>query len=309
MSSIIHNEDTGLFTGGYVKTKRRLNSVGSFTNYSNYKTGKRRYFHMNSNSYGSGAYNSPMMAVEPSKYYYTFGCSVFTHTLSYNNRAGSGHMGIRQYDAQGSTAYYYMCGHYGRTTLTRAASAGDTSIYVADASGWYSGTSNSNNFATFFPASHPNYSTPYYYSRLAVRYNRTSDGTPYTNLGGGEYQVNLQGTLPNWGYSLPIGTPVGNGRGSNANSYIITGNTDFNNLNKWRTFKSAVRHGYLYDGGNFINGIINVRFLHLRNYRYRSEKAGDAARYYLANIMGIRRPNNNVLPTSLFQRGLPGPFY
>ena len=308
MSAIIHRDETGLFDGGYVKSRRKKTGH-LFTNYSNTVSGRKRYFNIGSNVYGSGAYNGPLMAVEPDKYYYTFGASVYTYALSYNNRHGSGHMGIRQYDAQGSLAYYYMNGHYGRTTLTRAASPGDTSIYVADASGWYSGTSNSNNFATFFPASHPNYSTPYYYSRFATRYNRTSDGTPYTNLGGGEWQVNLQGSVPSWGYSLPVGTPVGNGRGSNSNSYVVTSNTDYNNFEKWRTFKSGVRHGYSYDGGNFINGIKFVRFLHLRNYRYRSETAGDSARYYITNIMAFERPNNNVLPTRLFQRGLPGPFY
>ena len=308
MSGFAGRRELGEFDGGSVRSK--VNQTGhEFTNYSDVITNGVRYFDVNTNVYGSGAYNGPRIRVFPEKWYYTFAASTYTYQLSYNNRTASGHMGIRQYDAQGNLAYYYMNGHYGRTTLTRAASPGDTAIYVADASGWYSGTSNSNNFATFFPASHPDYSTAYYYSRLATRYNRTTDGTPYTNLGGGEWQVNLQGSLPNWGYSLPVGTPVGNGRGSNANSYVTTGNTNHDNLNQWRTFKSSPRHEYQYNGGNFINGITHVSFLHLRNYTYRSETAGNSARYYIANIKAIRRKTDRVLPNRLFQRGLTGNFY
>lgn len=312
MASFLGRRETGKWDGGYHKSRKHKTSH-DFTNYSNYTANsKSRYFHINSNSYGSGAYNGPLLEVDVENYYYAFGASVYTTTLSYNNRTGSGHMGIRQYDADGNTAYYYMCGDYGATTLTRAASPGDTTIYIANGSGWYEGTSTGNCYAVFFPATDPKYSTPYYYSRRTQRY--VNDGNAVTDIGGGEWSVTLTGGLPNWGYALPVGTPVGNGRGNNANWYIITGNTNYDNLNKWRTFISQPRKGYRYDGaagggGGFINGIKYVRFLHLRNYAYRLETAGNSARYYITNVFAIRRPNGTSLPTSLFQRGLPGPFY
>lgn len=299
----------GLWEGGTVDPALRNEEGHAFTNYGEYLTSTGlRYFDVNTNVYGSTASNSPKVEIKDG-FYYTFGASVYTYALSYNNRTGSGHMGIRQYDEDGNLLRYYNNGHYGRTTLTRAANPGDTKIYVASASGWYSGTSNSNSYATFFPSSHPTYNTPYWYSRFVKSYNRTTDGTPYTDIGGGEWEINLRGTLPDWGYSLPIGTPVGNGRGSNPNSYIITGNTNYNNFEKWRTLKSSPRFGRQYDGGNFINATKHVRFLHLRNYTYRGERDGDSARYYIANIFALRRPTNRVLPTRLFQRKLPGPFY
>lgn len=312
MAGFTGRRETGQWNGGWSKS-RKYRTGHLFTNYSNHTPDtSRRYFTVGSGSYGSGAYNCPLLEVDVQNYYYTFGASVYTHTLSYNNRTGSGHMGIRQYDADGNTAYYYMCGDYGKTTLTRAASPGDTTIYIASGSGWYEGTSAGNCYATFFPATDPKYSTPYYYSRRTQRY--VNDGNAVTDIGGGEWSVTLTGGLPNWGHALPVGTPVGNGRGSNANWYIVTGNTNFNNLNKWRTFRSTARKGYRYDGaagggGGFINGIKYVRFLHLRNYTYRSEQAGAAAQYYITNIMAIRRPDGVQPSVELFQRGLPGPFY
>jgi hypothetical protein len=300
--------EVGLWDGGSVENF----DTSTFDNYGlkTKQEGRRtkRFGHVNSNVYGSGAYNGPLIEIDTSEYY-QFGASTYTTQLSYNNRTASGHMGIRHYDVNGSTIYTYMSGGTGNTTLTRAASPGDTSIYVADASGWYSGTSTSNNFATFFPASHSLYGTPHYYSRFYTRYNTTTDGTPYTNLGGGEYQVNLQGTLPDWGYSLPVGTPVSNGRGTNANWYGITGNTNHNNLNKWRTFVSSPITGEQAYGGTFRSGTKYVRFLHLRNYTYRAETAGDSARYYIANIFAFKCRGNNAWPTRLFQRGLTGEFY
>jgi len=299
----------GLWEGGTADPALRNEVDHEFTNYGEHLTSTGlRYFDVNTNVYGSTAANSPKVEIKDG-FYYTFGASVYTYALSYNNRTGSGHMGIRQYDKDDNLVYYYMNGHYGRTTLTRSASPGDTKIYVASASGWYSGTSTNSNLAVFFPPDHPTYSTPYWYSRLSARYNLTTQGTPYTDIGGGEWEVNLTGSIPDWGYSLPVGTPVGNGRGTNANSYIITGNTNYNNFETWRTFQSGAKFGRSFDGGHFINGAKYARFLHLRNYTYRGESAGNSARYYIANIFALRRPTNRVLPTKLFQRKLPGPFY
>lgn len=310
MVAYIKRRETGKWDGGYVKAVKRQTDH-DFTNYTNKivvtptTKANRRYFDINSNVYGSGAYNGPRLEVDVEKYYYTFGASTYTYQLSYNNRTASGHMGIRQYDQWGNLAYFYMCGDYGPTTLSRQANPGDTTIYISNNSGWYTGTSTNSDLAVFFPASHPNYSTPYFYSRLVARYQ----GPTLAATGSGDYSMTLDNPLPNWGYSLPAGTPIGNGRGTNSNWYIITGNTDHDNLNKWRTFKSSVYHEFRYNGGSFINGVKYVSFLHLRNYRYRSEQAGDSARYYIANIMAIARPKNRTLPTRLFQRGLPGPFY
>ena len=308
MSATSGRYETGRFKGGYVLS-RKYKTGHAFTDYSDTlgPNNKKRYFNVSNNVYGSGAYSGPLLEVDVENYWYTFAASTYTYQLSYNNRTASGHMGLRQYDAQGYTAYYYMCGGYGNTTLSRAASAGDTTIYITNGSGWYDGTTAGNCYATFYPAADSLYSTPYFYSRRSVRYANT--GTAVTDIGGGEWSVTLSSGLPNWGYSLPAGTPISNGRGNNANWYIITGNTNHNNLNTWRTFRSSPYTKYRFNGGSFINGITHVRFLHLRNYTYRIETAGAAAKYYVANIAAVRRKTNEVLPVSLFQRGLDGPFY
>mgnify|MGYP003654277491 CR=1 FL=1 len=293
-------KETGLWNSGYVGSKK----AAEFTDYAVTIADTKRYFDINANTYGTGSYSGPLLEIDTSKYW-QFGASTYTYQLSYNNRTASGHMGIRQYDSQGNLSYYYMCGDYGPTTLSRQANAGDTTIYLTSNSDWYTGTSTGSDLAVFFPAAHPLYSTPYYYSRLTARY----DGTSFVLTAQGDYSVNLDAGLPNWGYSLPAGTPIGNGRGTNANVYNINSGTNHDNFEKWRTFKSSVYHGDRFDGGDFINDTRYVTFLHLRNYTYRTETAGDSARYYIANIFAVRCKNGIAKPLALFQRELPGPFY
>jgi hypothetical protein len=300
MAAYSGRKETGLWDGGFVTSKK----AAEFNDYAVTTVNTKRYFNVNTNRYGYTAANSPLLEIDTSKHW-QFGASTYTYQLSYNNRTASGHMGIRQYDSRGNLSYYYMCGNFGPTTLSRQANPGDTTIYLTNNSGWYTGTSAGSDLAVFFPASHPYYSRPYYYSRLVARY----DGPSFSLTAHGDYSVNLDAGLPNWGYSLPAGTPIGNGRGTNANLYNITSNTNYDNFQKWRTFTSSVYHGERIDGGNFINDTRYVRFLHLVNYTYRTETAGDSARYYIANIMAVRCKNGIARPTKLFQRKLPGPFY
>ena len=303
--ALIHNRrELGLFGGG----PESLDVENDFVDFDAYatRTGKRRG--LIENVYGSGAYQGPRIRVYPNDFWYTFSGSTYTLELSYNNRTASGHMGIRQYDSSGNIIRGYNNGGTGNTTLSRAASPGDTVIYVADASAWYTGTSSNSAYATFFPSDGDMGPTePYYYSRYVKAYDST--GSQISQTGQGDWEVQISGTLPDWGFSYSVGTLVSNGRGSNSNSYIITGNTNHNNLGKWRTFKSTPRHGERINGGDFYNGVVKVSFLHLRNYTYRSESAGDSAKYLIGNILALRRPDNRTIPLKVLQKGLEGEFY
>jgi hypothetical protein len=248
------------------------------------------------NTYGSGFYSSDRVEIDTSKYY-QFAISVKTIQRSYNNRLGSGHLGIRMYDKNGGLLQYGSAQTAGSRTsaLTREASPGDTVIYINEP---WSGT-NSFTYISFYPPSHPDYSTAYYWTQ----FNRTYDDTSYTDIGGGEYTITLDSGLPNWGYSLPAGTPVLQRRGYiNPNIYQL-GAPSYPET--WTTYVSGVLHGEIFNGGYFRNGTKYVSFLNLRNYNYRTETAGNSARYLIDNLLWVECPNGQAWPSKLFSRQIP----
>jgi hypothetical protein len=244
------------------------------------------------NVYGGGFYSGYLIPIDTSKSY-QFAVSVKTIQQSYNGRNGSGHIGIRMWDKNKNLLRWGNVQSPNLTSeLTRAASPGDTVLYINEP---WSGT-NRFTYISFFPPSHPDYSIPYYTTQFSAPY----DDTSYNDIGGGEYTITLDSGLPNWGYDLPVGTPVAQRLGYvNPNIYELGAPVY---PETWTTYISGVLQGEIFNGGYFRNGTQYVSFLNLRNYNYRAENAGDSARYLIDNILWVECPDGNPWPDELFTK-------
>jgi hypothetical protein len=206
-----------------------------------------------------------------------------------------GHIGFACYNE--NKAFLGLRGQkgIGNTTLTRATSANDTSVYVADASAWYKGTVTSYTWINFYPPAQ--YPIDIGYTGLYRAYN--NDGVSVTDIGGGEWKIDLPAGLPA-SYAFPIGTPVCNGQDGGSYNYCH-GNPYHTVGNPWQTFVTPVFTGESRNSTYpFRYGTKFVRFLNLRNYN--SRNSGETTRpvYLLDNIMMVERPNGIALPASFF---------
>lgn len=215
---------------------------------------------------GSTAFSSNRIEVDTSK---TYQMSAYMRTFTRgtaNNSLAGGHVGFACYDKYDNFIDLRSQGGIGNTTLSRAANPGDTTIYITSNSGWYTGTSSSFRWIVFFPSSHPDYSTPYQYSRLITGYVPQT-GAP-TLTAQGDYQVTLYQTLPNWGYSLPVGTPLSNGQDGGSYNYCL-GNPNYPET--WTRYYTTPFTGEARGSSTpFRWGTKYIRFLILRNYNQRT---------------------------------------
>ena len=299
MGAFIGRSDFGLFTNG----QSELGSDQYFEFY-NHTTEDSLSgdgcLVLDFNSYGASAQGSEYVAVDPATEHYIFSVSVKTKTRSYNNRLGSGQLGFACYDQSKNFISHHQAYSTLNAKLTRAATAGDTVIYV-DRGDWPTSTTDhirSLNF--YFPGS--------LYASVGgyTRYNMYSNAYPtngITQISPTEWQVTLSRALPNWGYPYVIGTDVGQAQSGGSFNYAISVG-DY--PEQWTTYTTPIMSGYVIGAGassaNFRDGTKYVRFLNLTNYIYRTEQAGNSARYYLDNIMLFRVPKDELgNPISTFQ--------
>lgn len=247
-------------------------------------------FAMSGNVRGSSLLGDEYVEVDTSKYY-VHSVSVKTYQLSYNSRLGSGHLGFSCYDSQKrfiSLNYMGWGGGSRDTYLTRAASSGDTVIYVNSVNNWDNSPSSSNGvkrIAWFFSGgssatdNNMNGGDNYQYSR----YLSTYVGGSLTQTASGDWSVTLTGGLGNWGYSYPVGTKLSNTRHGGTYNYAH-GNPTYDE--EWETFTTPPFTGESRNSSYpFRYGTKYIRFMNLRNYNYRNETGGASAQYYLDNIM------------------------
>lgn len=217
---------------------------------------------------GGSGYTSNRIPVDTSKSYQQVIYAKTVSPGSSGNNAG-GHIGFACYDKNDSFIDLRYLKGIGQTTLTRTASPGDTTIYVANASGWSNSTAYHQRGVTFFPSSHPDYTIDKGYSRFLDYYQYNG----ITDIGGGEYSVTLDGTLPNWGYSLPSGTPLTNGRAGGSYNYALGAPTY---PTTWTRYTTPVFTGESRNSSYpFRYGTKYIRFLILRNYNRRTESPQD----------------------------------
>lgn len=303
MAIVYNRRTTGLFDNGCAQDGTDRN-FGDYNSYSLDSLSGNSCFVVDYNVYGSGTQGSEFVPVDPVNKTYQFACSVKTIETSYLGRNGSGHIGFACYDADKNFISHIQCFSIENTTLTRAANAGDTSIYIGRGD-WYVGATGHARSINFYPATHPVYNTVGGYTRFSMSNGTTGaySQTAITDVGGGEWKVDLQFAIPNWGYSLPIGTPVGRSYSGGSYNYALGAPVY---PTEWTTYYTSPMTGYVTNspasGANFRDQTKFVRFLNLRNYNYRAENAGNSARYLLDNIILIECPNGQAVNPSFFSR-------
>jgi len=189
-----------------------------------------------------------------------------------------------------------------RATLTRALSAGDTSMYISSSSGWYTGTTNYAKTIVVYPAGpDTRYSDAYKYSRVSSYVNGVymNDGGP-TSIGGGEYRidfVNYSNGAASWPdysgtYSFPIGTPVCNSSAGGTYNYAFS---NFSYGTSWQTKSVTMTGESRNSGAKFRWGTKYIRAMIL--YNYGKSSAGGTYPYAEAlydRMLFIANPNSNT---------------
>jgi hypothetical protein len=324
MSTIYSRSTTGLFNNGAGQLGDNLNFnwMTRRTDSGDYLSNGGSFF-VGTNVYGSGAIGSQIIPVDTSKVY-QLAYSVKTITRSYNNRLGSGHIGIHCLDEDGNGIHLQHQKGVGDTQLTRDASPGDTEIYVADGSRFSNHATYHQRAVNFFVGDKYPYSGGYTTKWLTWS-TTDSDGNrigaysqnAITNIGGGEWRINLNAGLPDWGSdyqdsngNYPTGTYVANARAGSTYHYTL-GNPEY--PESWTTFSATItgeaRSSGSYNGFNavasrsqFRYGTKAIKFLNLRNYNHRFEQDGDSARYVMDNLFfGEINSHDSALPESFLQ--------
>ena len=239
---------------------------------------------------GGSGFTGPRIEVDTSKSYrQVIYAKTFSPGSSGNNAGG--HIGFACYDKNNNFIDLRNCGDIGNTTLSRSASPGDTSIYLTSADGWYQGSDVTNHTyyfrqILFFPASHPDYGVAHKYTRFnGMRYSAL------TQTGSGDWQMVLEnGTLPDYGYSLPAGTPVSRGAAGGSYNYAMGAPTY---PTTWTRYQTGIFTGENRNSGTpFRYSTKYIRFLILRNYNRRTESPQDhvwgLSRFFFGQVVDGR---------------------
>lgn len=292
MAIVYNRTTTGLYTNGcgqlgtsdffgpynYTTTSGQLSGPGCFI--------------MNTNVAGDTALGSEFVPVDTSKNYQF---AVSAKGISQGNLGfePGGHLGFACYDVNQSFLGLRGQKGIGNTTLTRATSENDTSIYIADGSAWYEGANSSFAWVNFYTSA-SEFSVGY--STLASRAYQLT-GTAVTDIGGGEWRVDLQAGLPA-SYAFPAGTNVSNGQDGGSYNYCH-GSPNHPVASGWITYTTGVFTGESRNSSTpFRYGTKYIKFLNLRNYNNRNSGETTRPVYVLDNIIMVERPNGIALPTS-----------
>lgn len=226
---------------------------------------------------GGSRWNSGnLIKVDTSK---TYQMIVYARTLqrgSDGNLAG-GHIGFRCYDKDLNFIDLRNCG-FANTYLSREASPGDSHIYITSTANWVVGSDVTGGRVTaryiiFYPPSHPLYSTPHKYTRVGYPSNpifykslvQTQEGDWEVTLCNSS---NADATLPNYGYPLPVGTPVSRTLSGGTHNYALGAP---NYPETWTRYATEPFTGESRNSSYpFRFGTEYIQFLILRNYNRRS---------------------------------------
>ena len=254
-----------------------------------------------SNSYGATFLGSEFVAVDTTKTY-QHAVSVKTTANNYLGNPGSGHLGYSCYDVDKAFISLQGLGGRGDTTLSRAANANDTSIYITDNTGWHTGTISSESYVSFYPTSHSKYNIAHERTEFFQQYDVNQGGPQWT---GSDYSVLLNSSLTNFGEGeLPIGTAVSNGRSGSTYNYVHGSPTY---PTEWTTYYTSPFTGELgRSSTGFRYHTKYIKFLNLRNYNYRTEQGGASATYLLDNVILVEVTPGKTYPSSVFsaKRGI-----
>ena len=189
-----------------------------------------------------------------------------------NNVLSGGHTGYMTFDESFRFIDLRNCGGLANTYLTRDLNPGDAYAYVSNQNNNWRAVDTTYYYRHFmiYPPSHPEFSTPWEYTRIGyqdnlILYNEITD------IGGGELKMrfaNSSGqwvTFPNIGYPTPTGTPIMNGVAGGTYSYVFYPTTAA--YGEWSTYTSGVWTGENRNSGiPFRYATKYIKFLHLINY-------------------------------------------
>ena len=300
MAQVYGNPDLGLFKGGFRDGTRGYYTFATYNSeglsfQKDFRKGSIRVTGGGGSSFRPSGSDGGYVEVDTSKTYQML-CYAKTISRGSSGNLAGGHIGFSCYDKNKSRIDLRNCGGVGNTTLSRAASPGDSIIYLTGSSGWYTGSDVTNYRAyyrilQFFPASHPDYSTAYEYTRFNnrayYRMEQTAQGDYALYIDGNigsqtNYGSSAASTLPDYGYSLPAGTPVSRGHAGSTYNYAL-GNPNYPEgvFTRYATvpFTGEARSS----NTPFRYGTKFVRFLILRNYNRRTETQDHE--WALANIL------------------------
>ncbi len=285
MAALTGRRQFGLYTNGQAQYGDNTNfGFYSYTNEDSL-SGDGCFLMNNVNARGSGVVASEYVPVDPANNSYVASVSVKTKTTNYLGNNGSGHIGFACYDVNKSFISHHQAYSQYNTTLTRAASPGDTRIYIGRGDWYDDGTAHARSMSFYWPGSP--YPTVGGYSLYNMYAKIVQNSIVAT--GSGDFQVDFTTGLPNWGHTFAVGTACG--RNQSGGSYNYAFGAPIYPAT-WTTYTTPVMTGYVIggasSGANFRDGTKYIRFLNLVNYNYRTQSGGDAATYYLDNIMFYR---------------------
>ena len=256
----------GYFDGKFKKRNNSKYTFGSF----NLTGGPDGLPYIRVTGGGGSTYVGPDYIPVNTSHSYQMVAYLRTITNGSSGNLAGGHLGFACYDENKSFIDLRHLKDIGDTTLTRAASPGDTTLYVANASGWSTSTSNHQRGLMLFGGQYP-YSGGY--TRYAVTNNAYAT-SGLSDIGGGEWTITLNSGLPTYSDALvggeyPIGTYVANGRAGGSYNYALGAP---NYPTSWTRYQTSVFTGENRNSGTpFRYGTKYVRFLILRNYNRRTE--------------------------------------
>ncbi len=260
-------------------------------------------FTIDYNIYGASLFGDIYIPVDPINKSYIMSLYAKTTQVNYLGNLGSGHLGFAGYDKDFNFISHDQAFSLFNTVLTRQANPNDTSIYIARGD-WSVSATNHYRSINFYPSAHPEYNVVGGYTRLNI-YDNAYSTTGIVDVGGGEWRVDLLKAVPDWGISLPAGTPVGNTHSGSSFNYALGAP---NYPMTWTRYTTPVMTGEVLNapagGANFRHKTRYIRFLNLANYNYRTEVAGNSARYAIDNILWIEGPNSKLasLSSSFYDR-------
>lgn len=243
----------------------------------------------------SGWQSGEFVPVDTSKEYKL---SVWAKTFE-RSAAGTlsgGHIGFACYDKDKNFIDLRNCGGVGNVRLSRDLNPGDEYAYFDSADGWYTGefdqvAANRSYYRhiLFFPEAHPDYGTPWYYTRFNnITYQemiQMPEGdwrVKLSNYTGGNMHVDSPRTMPDYGYPMPAGTPVSRGVAGGTYNYAM-GNPYYPET--WTNYQATIPANIELRNSDrrFRPNTAYVKFLILGNYNIRSQ-AAPLAKFGLDNI-------------------------
>jgi len=213
----------------------------------------------------------------------TYQMITYARTLqrgSQNNSLAGGHLGFACYDKNKTFIDLRSQGDIGNTTLSRNLASGDSYAYITSNTGWSLNSNISFRHILLYPATHPDYSTAYQYTRIGYgSYDIYYNSSSITQMPEGDYRLelvnssNVATTFPNIGYATPAGTPVSNGQTGGTYNYALSNPTY---PETWTRYTTAPFTGENRNSATpFRYGTKFIRFMVLLNYNFRTESPQD----------------------------------